>query len=98
VASSAERGARSLDETGGQDLRTLPKALFIVGVVLLLLVANIQVLSTDRIDPRLMVQVLVSLVLLGATLYVIVSKSYQPKDKNWAYTTLGMVIGFWLKL
>ena len=43
-------------------------------------------------------QVMVSLVLFGAALYVILSKSYQPKDKNWAYSTLGMVIGFWLKL
>ena len=65
---------------------------------MLLLVANIQVLSTDRVDPRLVMQVMVSLVLFGAALYVILSKSYQPKDKNWAYSTLGMVIGFWLKL
>ena len=79
-------------------MRTLPRALFIVGVVLLLLVANIQVLSTDRIDPRLVMQVIVSLVLFGGALYVILSKSYQPKDKKWAYSTLGMVIGFWLKL
>jgi hypothetical protein len=48
-------------------------------------------------DPRLLMQVGVSLILLPATLFVILSSRYQPKDKHWAYSTLGMVIGFWLK-
>ena len=46
---------------------------------------------------RLMMQVVVSLVLLSATLFVILSKHYAPEDKWWAYTTLGLVVGYWLK-
>jgi hypothetical protein len=41
-------------------------------------------------------QVLVSLVLLSATLFVVLSKKYDAKDKHWAYGTVGLVIGFWL--
>ena len=42
-------------------------------------------------------QVVISLALLVATLFVILSNSYTARDKHWAYTTLGMVVGFWLK-
>jgi hypothetical protein len=42
-------------------------------------------------------QIVISLALLAATLFVILSKSYPAKDKHWAYSTLGMVVGFWLK-
>ena len=42
-------------------------------------------------------QVVISLALLGSTLFVILSKRYGPKDKHWAYGTIGLVVGFWLK-
>ena len=50
-----------------------------------------------NLDVKVGMQVGISLVLLGATLYIILSTAYQPKDKHWAYGTIGMVIGFWLK-
>jgi hypothetical protein len=50
------------------------------------------------IDVRLGMQVVVSLVLLAATVFVIVSKRYVAKDKHWAYSTLGLVVGFWLRV
>jgi hypothetical protein len=46
---------------------------------------------------RTMMQVFVSLVLLGASVYIILSQSYNPNDKHWAYATAGTVLGFWLK-
>jgi hypothetical protein len=49
------------------------------------------------VDCALIMQIIISLVLLGATLFIILAKKYQPKDKHWAYGTLGMVVGFWLK-
>jgi molecular chaperone DnaK (HSP70) len=45
---------------------------------------------------HLAMQVLVSIVLLAATLFVVLSKKYDAKDKHWAYGTVGLVIGFWL--
>jgi preprotein translocase subunit SecF len=42
-------------------------------------------------------RILVTIVLLTAALFVILSKRFQPKDKHWAYATIGTLIGFWLK-
>jgi hypothetical protein len=43
-----------------------------------------------------MMQVLISLIILGAALWVILSRKYQPTDRHWAYGLVGTVIGFWL--
>jgi hypothetical protein len=45
----------------------------------------------------LFMQVLMSIALLGASLYVILSGKYQTPDQHWAYGTIGTVMGFWLK-
>jgi hypothetical protein len=79
----------------GNAMKILPKALLIGSFIALFVVSHVYVLATW--DIKLVMQLILSLVLLAATLYVILSKSYQAKDKHWAYTTLGMVIGFWLK-
>ncbi|MFZ0914464.1 MAG: hypothetical protein WAN09_14355 [Candidatus Korobacteraceae bacterium] len=42
-------------------------------------------------------KVLVSLALLISALFVILSKRYDAGDTHWAYTTIGMIVGFWLK-
>lgn len=41
------------------------------------------------------IQALISLVLLGTSLIVVVSKNYADKDRNWAYGTVGALICFW---
>jgi len=46
---------------------------------------------------RLFMQPLVSIVILIASLYIILSSSFSPQDKHWAFGTAGTVIGFWLK-
>jgi len=48
-------------------------------------------------DVPIIMQVVVSLVLLSATLFVVLSKKYDAKDKHWAYATVGLIIGFWLR-
>ena len=40
--------------------------------------------------------IVVSLVLLVAALWVILSRRYTPNDRHWGYGTIGTVIGFWL--
>jgi hypothetical protein len=42
------------------------------------------------------VQVLISGVLLMVSLFVVLSSAYGPKDKHWAYGTIGTLLGFWL--
>ncbi|HSU07067.1 MAG TPA: hypothetical protein VLI93_15995 [Acetobacteraceae bacterium] len=38
----------------------------------------------------------VSLVLLIAALWVILSKRYVPTDRHWAYGIIGSIVGYWL--
>jgi hypothetical protein len=43
------------------------------------------------------VQLTISALLMAASLFVILSKKYGPKEQYWAYGTLGTLVGFWLK-
>ena len=43
-------------------------------------------------------QVAISIVVLGAGLFVVLSKRYEAAEKNWAFGAIGTVIGFWLKV
>lgn len=42
-------------------------------------------------------QMVLTIITLPATLYIVLSKKYESKGKNWAYTTLGTIIGFWIR-
>jgi hypothetical protein len=46
---------------------------------------------------QLIMQIVVSLALLGVGLYVILSKQYTSADTNRAYGIVGTVVGYWLK-
>lgn len=41
------------------------------------------------------IQVAISCLLFGASLFVILSSKFGPKDRSWAYATFGMLFGFW---
>jgi len=40
---------------------------------------------------------IITIVLLGASLFVILSKQYDATVKHWAYGTVGTLIGYWLR-
>jgi hypothetical protein len=42
-------------------------------------------------------QVVISCLLFGASLFVIFSSKFGLKDRPWAYATLGMLFGYWLR-
>jgi hypothetical protein len=46
---------------------------------------------------RSAMHVLVSLASLGCSIYIILSYNFDPRDKYWAYSSIGAIIGFWLK-
>jgi hypothetical protein len=46
---------------------------------------------------REFMQVNISIILLLASLYVILSSKYGPRDKHWAYGIVGTLIGYWFK-
>ena len=51
---------------------------------------------TNIISSEVM-QIVISLALTAASLFVILRKDYGPKDKHWAYATVGTILGFWLR-
>ena len=53
---------------------------------------------SPTLNPGAVMEMLVSTVVLPAALLVIVSERFGPGDKHWAYTTVGLVIGFWLSV
>jgi predicted membrane chloride channel (bestrophin family) len=38
-----------------------------------------------------------SFVIVGVALYIILSHTYSLHDRNWAYVSVGIVLGLWLK-
>jgi hypothetical protein len=48
-------------------------------------------------DIKPMMQVGISIIFLCAAFFIIISHSYDPKDKQWAYGTAGTILGYWLK-
>jgi hypothetical protein len=42
-------------------------------------------------------QIGVSVIIAVPALYIVLSKEYPPQEKNWAFTTLGTILGFWLR-
>ncbi len=52
--------------------------------------------ATLGFDVRQLVQIIISVLLLLASLFVVLSSKYAPKDKHWAYGTIGTLVGFWL--
>ena len=48
-------------------------------------------------DALFITQIVMSLFLGTPAIFVVLSKRYQARDKHWAYTTLGMILGFWLR-
>lgn len=46
---------------------------------------------------RFMMQTVVSLVVLAAAIFIILTHGFDPNSKYWACGSVGMVIGYWLK-
>jgi len=42
------------------------------------------------------VQIGVSLFLGVPAIFMVLSKRYTAREKHWAYSTLGLILGFWL--
>jgi hypothetical protein len=64
---------------------------------------SIQASMQNQVE-RFMKLTLMQLGQIGATLllalpalYIILSKEYPPQEMNWAFATLGTILGFWLR-
>ena len=58
-------------------------------------------LPAASIDPLIVqefwVRSIVSLIMLGCAAFVILSPRCKPQQKNWAYGTVGVILGYWLR-
>lgn len=50
-----------------------------------------------HMNAVLITQVGMSLFFGAPAIFVLLSKRYQAREKQWAYGTLGMILGFWLR-
>jgi hypothetical protein len=49
------------------------------------------------VDVFTAVRTVITLALLAVSLFVIVSRKCREREKNWAYTTIGALTGFWFR-
>jgi len=78
----------------------LPPIVFIAGAMMLFSISNVlpdAVAATHRQFRRLMMQGVVSLFVLAASLLVVLTHGFDQGAKYWAFGTVGMVVGYWLK-
>jgi len=76
-------------------LKSMPGIISLVGIIVLVLVALIPTLQLATTINDIM-RVLISLVVLAAALYVILSNKYEDDVKKWAFGVVGLIIGYWL--
>ena len=96
-----------IEQAPSTPTRILPKVVLILALIVLaptgiyLQYQSDLSIRPDAAGPDLIlqfwIQLVVSLILLPETAFVIFSNRYQAKDRHWAYGTLGMIVGFWLK-
>jgi hypothetical protein len=58
--------------------------------------ASHVILKEQPTDVQILMQVALSLMVAAVSLFIIVAARFGPKDKHWAYATVGTILGFWL--
>jgi hypothetical protein len=79
---------------------SIPGVVATVGVGALVLLRSRPRRATavrGSVSPRLGTQIAISAVVLGAGLWVILSRHYTPDSERWAAGAIGTVMGYWLK-
>lgn len=79
---------------------SIPGIIAIVGLVALLFLGTTFLAGTATFSEgsksREIMQIIISLVVLVASLYIILSKKYDNDVQKWAFGAIGTVIGYWL--
>jgi hypothetical protein len=57
---------------------------------------DVLVIEEARSEVQILMQVALSIIATGASLFIILAARFGPKDKHWAYATVGTILGFWL--
>jgi len=59
---------------------------------------NLKIPPAEEKDgtAKLWMRFTVTVVVLAAAIYVILSEDYDDEGKKWAYGTIGIILGYWL--
>jgi hypothetical protein len=49
------------------------------------------------INVKSIMMILVSILVLGSSLYIILSGNYDSENQKWAFGAVGSIMGFWLR-
>ncbi len=52
---------------------------------------------SDELSLKNVVMIIISLAVLGSSLYIILSKGYDEGTMKWAYGVVGSILGFWIR-
>ena len=50
-----------------------------------------------RLNVKAIMMVLVSILVLGSSLFIILSGQYDNENQKWAFGAVGTIVGFWLR-
>jgi hypothetical protein len=53
--------------------------------------------GVDVMDAVLMAQIGISIFIGAPAIFVVLSRRYQHREKMWAFSTLGLILGYWLR-
>jgi hypothetical protein len=56
-----------------------------------------EVAAPAGINVRTIMMVVVSVLVLGSSLFIILSGQYDNESQKWAFGVVGMIVGFWLR-
>ena len=76
-------------------IKSLPGIISLIGILILVTIALIPSLRMAA-DANPIMPIIVSLVVLVAALYVILSGEYSDEVQRWAFSVIGIILGYWL--
>ncbi|MGE5850256.1 MAG: hypothetical protein ACM362_09035 [Candidatus Methylomirabilota bacterium] len=50
-----------------------------------------------RVNVKTIMMVVVSVLVLGSSLFIILSGQYDNENQKWAFGAVGTIVGFWLR-
>jgi hypothetical protein len=53
--------------------------------------------SNDLLGEESIFKMAITIIILLPSIFIILSSRYNPKDKYWAYATVGTLLGYWLR-
>ncbi len=55
------------------------------------------VAAPAKVNVKTIMMVLVSILVLGSSLFIILSGQYDNENQKWAFGAVGTIVGFWLR-